>query len=158
MEVKKEASHIILQTNNYLVEDSHTIKTEVKMETSHLTRQSNNCLIEGDEKWKLNEADCKRKYPISTQNSTEITDAYNPPVVNSVNIIQQIEYRCSECGKDFDKKKMFFNHIRIHRGEKPYMCSVCGRGFNCKCYLTIHERQHNGERPFHCIDCGKMFC
>ncbi|XP_053545498.1 zinc finger protein 585B-like [Bombina bombina] len=77
---------------------------------------------------------------------------------NDKNILaEQKEHVCSECGKGFDNKRHFNNHLRNHRGEKPFVCGTCGKAFSCNSHLVIHHRTHTGERPFVCSDCGKGF-
>ncbi|XP_059008363.1 zinc finger protein 134-like isoform X1 [Mustela lutreola] len=66
-------------------------------------------------------------------------------------------YRCSECGKAFNRKDTLVQHHRIHTGERPYECSECGKAFSRKATLIQHQRIHTGERPYECKECGKAF-
>ncbi|XP_034717145.1 oocyte zinc finger protein XlCOF6.1-like isoform X1 [Etheostoma cragini] len=66
-------------------------------------------------------------------------------------------FRCSECGRGFDKSGNLKRHMTSHTGEKPFNCSICGEGFGQKVQLTQHMAHHTGERPFSCSVCKKSF-
>nr|XP_004671889.3 zinc finger protein 134 [Jaculus jaculus] len=72
-------------------------------------------------------------------------------------LVGQMHYKCSECGKGFNRKDTLVQHQRIHSGEKPYECSECGKAFSRKATLLQHHRIHTGERPYECGECGKAF-
>eukprot|EP00071_Canis_lupus_P025666 XP_022259223.1 uncharacterized protein LOC102155336 [Canis lupus familiaris] len=66
-------------------------------------------------------------------------------------------YECTECGKTFSKSTYLLQHHMVHTGEKPYKCMECGKAFNRKSHLTQHQRIHSGEKPYKCNECGKAF-
>ncbi|XP_048224967.1 uncharacterized protein LOC125368153 [Perognathus longimembris pacificus] len=66
-------------------------------------------------------------------------------------------YECTECGKAFSKSTYLLQHHRVHTGERPYKCTECGKAFNRKSHLTQHQRIHSGEKPYKCEECGKAF-
>ena len=66
-------------------------------------------------------------------------------------------YECTECGKTFSKSTYLLQHHMVHTGEKPYKCMECGKAFNRKSHLTQHQRIHSGEKPYKCSECGKAF-
>ncbi|XP_035869433.1 uncharacterized protein LOC114510878 [Phyllostomus discolor] len=66
-------------------------------------------------------------------------------------------YECTECGKTFSKSTYLLQHHMVHTGEKPYKCMECGKAFNRKSHLTQHQRIHSGEKPYKCTECGKAF-
>ena len=66
------------------------------------------------------------------------------------------------CGKIFEKKWNFKDHIRMHMGEKPYKCSQCPKSFTQKGNLAKHMRQHEydnlkSRKVHHCTICNKKF-
>ncbi|XP_076050674.1 B-cell lymphoma/leukemia 11B-like [Oratosquilla oratoria] len=57
-------------------------------------------------------------------------------------------YKCSFCGKAFQRRANAVRHEKIHTGEKPFLCILCGRGFITKANLQYHidvsqEHAHN---------------
>ncbi|NWI97842.1 ZKSC1 protein, partial [Pitta sordida] len=51
-------------------------------------------------------------------------------------------YKCSECGKRFQKSADCLRHQQTHMGEKPFQCTDCGKSFNRKSTLVTHWRIH----------------
>ncbi|OXA63212.1 Zinc finger and BTB domain-containing protein 47 [Folsomia candida] len=57
-------------------------------------------------------------------------------------------FQCGFCGKTFQQKNTFQNHLRSHReGEDPYQCDICGKTFAVPARLTRQYRTHTGEKP-----------
>ncbi|CAI2385118.1 unnamed protein product [Moneuplotes crassus] len=66
------------------------------------------------------------------------------------------------CGKKFDKKWNFKDHIRMHMGDRPYKCAHCPKTFTQKGNLDKHMKQHEFKdlqsRKIHeCHICHKRF-
>ncbi|CAG7815552.1 unnamed protein product [Allacma fusca] len=67
-------------------------------------------------------------------------------------------FQCGFCGKTFQQKNTFQNHLRSHReGEDPYQCDICSKTFAVPARLTRHYRTHTGEKPYQCEYCNKSF-
>ncbi|XP_035711623.1 zinc finger protein 436-like [Folsomia candida] len=51
-------------------------------------------------------------------------------------------YRCTLCGKEFNRRASLDRHISTHTTEKPFSCATCGRGFAKTESLKRHEATH----------------
>ncbi|XP_017566234.2 zinc finger protein 667-like [Pygocentrus nattereri] len=65
--------------------------------------------------------------------------------------------QCQICGKHFNHRMTWKNHMVVHQKIRPFRCKFCSKGFNQKGHLKEHERIHTGEKPFGCSICGKHF-
>ncbi|NXE97427.1 ZN652 protein, partial [Menura novaehollandiae] len=66
-------------------------------------------------------------------------------------------FMCQWCGKDFNMKQYFDEHMKTHTGEKPYICEICGKSFTSRPNMKRHRRTHTGEKPYPCDVCGQRF-
>uniref|UniRef100_A0A8C5G0C3 C2H2-type domain-containing protein n=1 Tax=Gouania willdenowi TaxID=441366 RepID=A0A8C5G0C3_GOUWI len=64
------------------------------------------------------------------------------------------EYSCPQCGKEFGFKSSRDHHVKTHSSEKPFHCSVCGKKFNTQRSLRVHTKLHSKEKAHQCGDCG----
>ena len=69
-------------------------------------------------------------------------------------------FKCKECGAQFERKWSMTMHIRIHTKERPYVCEYpnCGSSFARPQNLWRHNKTHTQEKPHICPICGKGFC
>lgn len=58
-------------------------------------------------------------------------------------------FQCGFCGKTFQQKNTFQNHLRSHReGDDPYQCDICGKTFAGMkiSFLSFHYMVAYGRR------------
>ena len=51
-------------------------------------------------------------------------------------------FKCEECGREFNHRSHFNNHLRIHTGVKPFKCDICEKDFSRKASLRYHMKVH----------------
>ncbi|CAO1372418.1 unnamed protein product [Diamesa serratosioi] len=67
-------------------------------------------------------------------------------------------FQCGFCSKTFKDKKIFYNHQKIHFGDRRYECRVCGEKFIHWQTRAGHEANtHNIGWKFECERCKKPF-
>uniref|UniRef100_A0A8C2CN90 C2H2-type domain-containing protein n=1 Tax=Cyprinus carpio TaxID=7962 RepID=A0A8C2CN90_CYPCA len=64
-------------------------------------------------------------------------------------------FRCKTCGKCFELRWKFINHVRAH--VKHYKCSHCEKRFTMRSCLIRHAAMHTGAQLFKCDICSKSF-
>ena len=51
---------------------------------------------------------------------------------------KQYRYRCETCGKGFDSRCLYYDHVAAHTGVKRHTCSMCDMKFMNKSTLKVH--------------------
>ena len=71
----------------------------------------------------------------------------------------QGRYKCEvkTCGRYFDDKTAFQDHLNLHKGIKPHVCEKCGKSFTTTRSLVNHRRLCLENLRHNCSDCEKQF-
>ena len=80
----------------------------------------------------------------------------NPKTQRAVKILK-CDY--PDCNMYFRKWHNFFDHLRVHTGERPFVChySDCNQAFTQKANLNKHLEIHKRKKRFNCKRCQKIF-
>lgn len=116
---------------------------------------------------------CKRQGQKKAKKSDEakadedLFDGHPHEIIYTINKktnrrLKRIKCTFEGCGKVFEKKWNFKDHIRMHRGDTPYKWDECGKCFTQRGNLVKHMRQHEFKnlksRKIHkCQFCDKAF-
>ena len=52
------------------------------------------------------------------------------------------------CDERFQYKYQLRSHMSIHIGHKQFMCQWCGKDFNMKQYFDEHMKTHTGKHAW----------
>ncbi|NWQ93575.1 ZN652 protein, partial [Burhinus bistriatus] len=113
----------------------------------------------GEKPFKCEVMSCVCPHPTSSQMGTKtliwakIFHIFGLPLIH----IGHKQFMCQWCGKDFNMKQYFDEHMKTHTGEKPYICEICGKSFTSRPNMKRHRRTHTGEKPYPCDVCGQRF-
>ncbi|NXF34899.1 ZN652 protein, partial [Nyctibius bracteatus] len=106
----------------------------------------------GEKPFKCEVRSCVSPHPVSSQMGTETELRKDLPLLGA-----SPQFMCQWCGKDFNMKQYFDEHMKTHTGEKPYICEICGKSFTSRPNMKRHRRTHTGEKPYPCDVCGQRF-
>jgi KRAB domain-containing zinc finger protein len=67
------------------------------------------------------------------------------------------EFKCKFCGKHFNSRGHFTEHLRSHSSVRPHKCHVCHKGFIARRHLAKHLRIHMNNRRYRCTFCSRNF-
>ncbi|NXK80125.1 ZN652 protein, partial [Amazona guildingii] len=108
----------------------------------------------GEKPFKCEVRSCVSPHPASSQTRTK------PLIWGKIMRFLELPtcfFMCQWCGKDFNMKQYFDEHMKTHTGEKPYICEICGKSFTSRPNMKRHRRTHTGEKPYPCDVCGQRF-
>lgn len=67
-------------------------------------------------------------------------------------------FKCRKDGQKFSTILELRKHVQMyHPNDWPFRCSVCGKIWQRACELKVHMSHHMSDRPYLCADCGKTF-
>ena len=70
----------------------------------------------------------------------------------------ELENKCSICGKILSCKKNMKKHYKLHSEERNYVCKICNKSYKRSDHLKRHMIVHNPEANyFECDYCLKRF-
>ena len=96
-----------------------------------------------------------RSYDKKIENLNKIlTDFASKKDAEKLN--DQVIYKCKECGRKFDNKNDFSEHIKKTH-PKMYNCKMCEENFNESWRLEVHMKSHKEISPLKCNICEKDF-
>ena len=62
------------------------------------------------------------------------------------------KFLCAFCGKGFQNRTHYTDHLNIHTGARPYICNICNKTFRCNPALFKHKELHR-KVDLHCTIC-----
>ena len=70
----------------------------------------------------------------------------------------EVDEKCTKCGKDGFKRKDFRYHMKHCGAEKnTFSCNNCNKGCSREYSLKRHQNMHTGQQSFKCTQCTKSF-
>ncbi|XP_046402071.1 zinc finger protein 675-like isoform X2 [Ischnura elegans] len=69
-------------------------------------------------------------------------------------IVLEGEYKCFECGEEFQFRNLLTKHLMEHRKTWPVPCQYCDKRFRTLLDLNNHIVMHSNYKPYECEHCG----
>ena len=102
-------------------------------------------------------AKCPQKKQPGWEDDVDFKDLFtgkNEQKIKSENEDIEGEFKCTFCGKSYNKKQRFDDHMTKHTGEK-LKCKFCPKLFDRPGLKRVHEQLHT--KPFKCTECDASF-
>lgn len=68
-----------------------------------------------------------------------------------------VRHTCEVCGKWYNKKNSYIQHMGKHKKQNTYKCHLCDQTFHRLCILKRHLVVHTQERSYKCDICSKSY-
>ena len=67
------------------------------------------------------------------------------------------DLKCCFCDKFFRRRDAWFRNETVHKGVKHHDCKICNKKFMQRNTLNVHTKRHLNQKDHKCHQCGKGF-